>query len=340
MNYTPNFNDARVVARASKAYAYAIAHFDYDIESMHSIEAITKRFGQAQTPICKWLMKTLLICTDQHFSEAAGVSKKYVLNKVGVEQIQSILGITISRQAAVEETYIEEYKEDFQTGDFTYKESSDRFFHPLQNIKKEYKYVLFYKQGYNHDYDINCCAPTLLYQEALKNSLKPQPILQYYIDNRSQIRETLALELQTTPEVVKKIITALFQGARLGANDYSSIYREYNNTALIHRIQQNEYITQMRESIAKMWKALPVTDRRSGKLKNKLYRQLESQVLKAIVQFLRKTHNKHFTEHDGWKCVFEIDEYQLIKYVREHTGYVISVSHVSLREMCENDTSI
>jgi hypothetical protein len=303
------------------------------------MEAIAKRFGQPQKNISKWLMKTLLTCTDHHYSEAAGVSKKYVLNKDGIELIQSKLGIKISKQAAVEETYTEEYKNEFLTGNFTYKESSDRFFHPLQNIKKDHKHILFYKQGYNHDYDINCCAPTLLYQEALKHGLKPQPLLHHYIENRAEVRKTLAVELQTTPDVVKKVITALFQGARLGTNEYSSIYREYNDTELINRIQQNKYITSMRESIAKMWKTLPIADRRSGRLKNNLYRQLESQVLKAVVNFLRKTNNKHFTEHDGWKCEFKIDEFQLYRHVRDITGYNISMSHISLRDICENDVS-
>lgn len=341
MSYQPNIKDPRVIASLRKAYTYAIAHFDYEKESMHSMQAISKRFGQAQKDKSKWLMKTLLICTDHHYSEAAGISKKYILNKEGVELIQSMLGIVVTKQAAIEETYIEEYAEEFQTGNFTYKESSDRFFHPLQNIKSDNKKILFYKQGYNHDYDINCCAPTLLYQEALKCGLEPQPIIHHYIENRTEIRESLAVELQTTPKIVKGIITALFQGAKLGTNEYSSIYREYNDTALIRRIQQNEYITKMRESIVLMWKALPIADRRSGRLKNDLYRKLELQVLKAIVSFLKKTNNKHFTEHDGWKCEYEIDEYQLYRFVKEKTGYNISLSHICLRDICEiNDPSL
>lgn len=336
MNYKPNIKDPRVLNRIRKAYTYALAHFNHTAESMHSMQAITKRFGRAETDISKWLMKTLLTCTDYHYSEAAGISKKYILNKEGVELVQSLLNLTITKQAAIEETYVEEYKEEFLTGQFTYNESSDRLFHPLQNIKKDYKHVLFYKQGYNHDYDINCCAPTLLYQEALKNGLTPQPIIHHYIENRAELRVSLADELQTTPEIVKKVITALFQGAKLGTNEYSSIYREYNDVALIRRIQSSEYITSLRESIREMWTMLPITDRRSGRQKNDLYRQLELKVLKAVISFMRKTNNRHFTEHDGWKCEFEIDEYQLYKHVREITGYNISLSHISLRDICEN----
>lgn len=336
MKYEPNFSDPRVLSRIRKAYTYALSHFEYETESMHSMHAICKRFGQAQKDISKWLIKTLLICTDYHFSEAAGISKKYKLNKEGIELIQSALGIIITKQAAIEETYVAEYADEFKTGDFKYNESSDRLFHPLQNIKKTHKHELFYKQGYNHDYDINCCAPTLLYQEALKRGLTPQPKLHHYIEHRAEIRESLAIELQTTPDVVKKVITALFQGAKLGTNEYSSIYCTYKDKALIHRIQANEYITELRESIALMWKALPISDRRSGIQKNELYRQLELKVLKSIVSYLRKTNNKHFTEHDGWKCEYEIDEYQLHRHVRDVTGYNISLSHISLRDVCEN----
>ena len=336
MNYTPNFNDPRVISRIRKAYTYAVAHFDVEAESMHSMEAIARRFGQAQTDLSKWLMKQLLICTDQHFSEAAGISKKYILNPSGITYIQSIIGITVTKQAAIEEIYIKEYAEEFKTGEFKYKQSSDRYFHPIQSLKKENKYELFFKQGYNHDYDIECCAPTLLYQEALRHGLKPQPILHDYIENRSMHRQSLADELGITPSEVKDIINALIGGAKVGTNDYSSIYRENDRDAtLINKIKSNEYITSLRESVKKMWEALPIDDRRSAKQKNAMYRSLEVQVMKSIVSYLKRTHNKHFTEHDGWKCVFEIDEYQLYKHVREHTGYVISVSHVSLRELCE-----
>lgn len=337
MNYTPNFNDSRVRSRCSKALAYACGVFTS--ETMMSQQTITKRFGQAQTPIGKWLRHKLLIITDPHYSDAAGISIKYIINVRGANDLFNALFPNTPFTPAntthlVINEAVKEFSDELVTGDFIYKEKSDRLWHDLQWYRKEYKQRTLKQSGYNHEYDIEAAAQSLLYQDAIMfHQLTPQPIIEDYLKNKTVIRNTLAIELKTTPDNVKKIITAIFAGAKIGVNKNFQLFNELNqDVALIDRITKSEYINQMRVSVRELWRVLPISDRRKSREKWEYYFRLEHQVLKHVVKYLKRTNNKHFTEHDGWTTELEIDEYQLIRYVREHTGYVISLSHLYLTD--------
>lgn len=351
MRYEPNTKDPRVLKRIRAAYAYTLANFS-DKESPHSMLAITKKFGQAQTDLSQWLMRTLLTCTDTHYSNAASLSMKYVINIEGALLIDQLLHGSLDKvfsKAEIEDInkgslqntvvtamYAEDFKDELATGDFEYKDQSERLWHPIQNIKKDYKRNLLGKQGYRHEYDIECCAPTLLYQEALNCGLSAQPMIEHYISNKEVVREVLSEALGITTKTVKMIVNALFAGAKLGKNPNFSLYNELDgNDALIVKLQGNEYICALRESIRLMWQALPISDRRKSKIKWDLYFRLERKVLDAVKKFMRSTNNKCFTEHDGWTCAYEIDEHRLCRFVRETTGYTICLSHIALNDACE-----
>jgi hypothetical protein len=62
----------------------------------------------------------------------------------------------------------------------------------------------------------------------------------------------------------------------------------------------------------------------SGKQKSHIYRGLENQIMKEIYKYLRKHKNKYYNEHDGWRCEKMCDADELINYVRNQTGYMIS----------------
>lgn len=356
MKYEPNLSDTRVLKRIKHAYAYTLANFSED-ESPHSMKAIAKRFGQAQHPLSQWLQKKLLICTDHHYSNAASLSKKYVINLEGAIEVDEILNSNLAKVCTTAEIeslkvstlkhtlvsgmYAEEFKDELATGEFQYKDQSQRLWHPIQHIKKTYKRDLLNKTGYRHEYDIECCAPTLLYQEALKHGLTPQPMLEHYMECKAEVRDVLSVDLGITVDTVKMIVNALFAGAKLGRNPQFSLYRELDqNDALILKIQSNEYITALREQIRAMWAVLPVSDKRKSRLKWDLYFGLERRVLDSVQKFLRKTKNKHLAEHDGWTCVYEIDQIDLKRFVKETTGFDISLKHIRLENnMCSDDAS-
>lgn len=333
--YTPNLNDPRVRARCAKALAYVCGVFTS--ETMMSQQTISKRLGRDDTDLGKWLRHKLLIITDHYYSESAGASMKYVIDIDGANELFNSLfpnevftPKTITSLVVTEA--VKEFSDELITGDFIYKEVSHRQWHDLQWYRKEYKQRTLKQSGYNHEYDIEAAAQSLLYQDAIMfHHLASQPIIEDYLRNKVVVRNTLAIELKTTPDKVKKIITALFAGAKIGVNKDFQLFNDLNqDVALIERIKKSEYINQMRVSVRELWRVLPIMDRRSSREKWKYYFQIEGLVLKHVVKFLKKNRNKHFTEHDGWTTEYEIDEYQLIRYVREHTGYVISLSHVYL----------
>jgi len=337
MTYTPNFNDPRVHARCSKALAYVCGVFTS--ETMMSQQSISKRLGRDDTNLGKWLRHQLLTITDHHYSEAAGISMKYIINLAGANNLFNSLfpntpyTPTNTATLVVNEA-VKEFTDELITGDFIYREKSDRMWHDLQWYRKEYKQRTLKQTGYNHEYDIEAAAQTLLYQDAVMfHGLSPQAIIEDYIKNKSVIRNTLAIELNTTPENIKMILTAIFAGAKIGVNEDFQLFKDLDrDVALINRLKNSEYINQMKNSVRELWSVLPINDRRVSREKWAYYFAIELKILKQVVKYLKRTNNKHFREHDGWTTEFEIDEYQLIKYVREHTGYVISVSHVYLTD--------
>lgn len=330
MKYTPNIGDKRVNARIKKAYSYAVQTFS-NHETMCSMEALSKRFGQQQTDLAKWLKQKLIICTDHHYSETAGISMKYILNQKGADEIATILGI---KKTDIPAIVVAEYKDEFLSGVFNYKEQSNRYWHPIQNMRKNLKREVFKRNGYRHEYDIQAAAPTLLYQFALKHDCPPLPNIHEYIVDRESLRNKLSNELKCTPEQAKTIVNALFNKARIGVTDWSSLFIELGrDKILMHRIKNNEYINTLRDEINIMWKHLPVTDLRKGKERYAIYFALEKQVLDEIKKFLKKTRNKHFTEHDGWVCENEVETYRLHMHIKNKTGFSVNFSHETLYDL-------
>lgn len=343
MKYIPNFKDPRVLKRVKRAYGYTLATFD-NKEKHRSMETLTKYFGQAQHPLSQYLNRTLLTCTNNHYSDAAGISMKYVVNIDGAMKIDGILHENLPKifthqeisevakaniaVVAATTMYSTDHKIELNSGEFVYQEKSDRYWHPIQSARKEIKHRVFDKHQYRHNYDIECAAPRLLYQHALTFNDTPLVTIEDYITNKTSVRQQLADDTGIDVKTIKKVINGIFNGAKLGCNKDFHLFNELdNNYIMMNRLKDNEYIQLLKADIAEMWKTIPIKDRRSSREKAEVYRQIEKKVLTSIKRYLNKNNNKHFTEHDGWVCEYEIDEYQLQKYVKEHTGYVIAMSH-------------
>lgn len=58
------------------------------------------------------------------------------------------------------------HAEELASGQFKMKLKSDRYWHSLQNIKRERKAEFWSRRGYGFNYDIEACAPTVLQQLA------------------------------------------------------------------------------------------------------------------------------------------------------------------------------
>jgi hypothetical protein len=168
--------------------------------------------------------------------------------------------------------------------------------------------------------------------------------LRDYLKDRTTHRERIARELGISKDTAKRIINALFAGARLSCNGKTDIYVELDcDAAKIKWLQQDEWLKKLRADIKVCWdylvEARPElrvkrTDK-NGKSSwapltptNKwgIYFWLERQVIGAVREWLELTRNPHFLEHDGWNSQYEISIKETIDWIKYRTGFNVCIS--------------
>jgi len=353
MTYTPNWSDPRVQRRVRRAIGFACGVMSTTKSQSWSTRYIDRWFGSQRNELSQYLRQQLLIETNSHWSKDTGKCKEYVLNQNGVDFLSDSIGLnktTTQLYPIVVDLCQSEYQTELATGSFEYNDQSSRLWHPLQNFRREYKRDVLEQNGYQHHYDIQCCAMTLIHQyaqqipEVIHQSKWQQgPMdlylfaLRDYLRDRQSIRQNIAQEADIDTDTVKRIVNALLAGARLSCNPTTEIYQMLGgDVARIRFLQQHEYLTQLREDIKICWDYIkPTLPRRSKLDKNKqermmpvtsrqkwgVYFDLERQVLNEVREFLCETNNRHFLEHDGWSCENEINETDLSQRVFENTGF-------------------
>lgn len=237
-----------------------------------------------------------------------------------------------------------EFGEELKTLKFNYEDKSNRLWHPLQSVKREYKNPLLAESGLKYQYDIQCAAPTLIHQYSQKFDMD---LVLYaitdYIVNKTQIRNTLAEDAELPIKIIKVLINALFCGAKLGNNpEFALSHLLEHDAARIEFFKTNEFITQLRSDIKTCWQYIEenpnitkkyITLENGTKRKKPMnskdkwgvYFNLERTVLNAVRQYLTNTNNPHFLEHDGWSTANPINQQELLAYIKETTGYTISL---------------
>lgn len=324
---TPNFSDPRVRKRCESALAF-VEQYIKDQPRWLSTREISKHFGWLGRPLGKYLKEQLLICTDPYFNMHSGQCKKYQKNTEGVLALKSLLGIE-NLPVIVSESI----KEQLDTGEFEYKQSSNREYHPLQNEPKRIKRPLLAAKGYRHEYDIQCAAQTLLLQHAQSLGLKTAtPALDQYIADRASVRNQLSQSLRLPQTTVKQILTAILNGGSISAWHTNMIFSYVNfSRTMIEHLRGNAYIQQYQRDVRSMWseirkhQQLAYKERFNAKMKSEIYRSLEESVRSVIKRSLRRSKNKAFIEHDGWTCQRAVDIDRLCWEVKKQTGFVIKL---------------
>jgi hypothetical protein len=208
-----------------------------------------------------------------------------------------------------------DHLEELNSGNFTYKDQSNRLWHPLQRYRKEYRTQILADAGYEYDYDIECCAPTLIHQYAQKCGMDEYLFaLHRYLADRTTLRNELANELELDTDAVKEIINALFAGAVISKNKRSDIYHILNGDIVrIEYLKQNEFLKELVSDIKTCWtyirpymqkrtrlvnereRLLPLTARQ----KWNVYFELERVVINSIRTYLDEKSIRCFLIHDG-----------------------------------------
>jgi hypothetical protein len=334
-----NRQDAR--HRLEKALTFVETYMSSTKPGWLSTREIDRHFGSNSRPLGKWLRSKLLICTNESYSYKSlnKKCKQYIKNKDGVSELSQLLYGTVQIQLPVVATPAEQQQLD--TGNFIYEEKANRYFNSIQHKPNIVKRPLLAKNGYIHNYDIQCCAPTLLLQYSRKCGLQtPTPRLDSYLADRTAIRNELASSIGITTDQVKLVINALLNGGKITHKEDSHIYIAIGQRHLIiDRLKESQYLKELRKEISDMWRSIKphrtptyITDKNgrtrcralSPKNKSEIYREQEQIVLKEIQRYLKKTNNTFLLEHDGWTCREAIDITELRSLIKSMTGYVLN----------------
>jgi hypothetical protein len=377
--YQPNFNDPRVRKRVQKALEFATHVFLGREELQLSKNRIDhpKHFGSSRNPLSKWLRQLLLTVTDNHYCYTGDnqFSKTYSVNHRAVVYLQQRLkgtttvswaefnidaapekintplpttSTTTDKQQSQEimtELMFARYRDEIATGNFSMYEKSNREWHRLQTIPSSHRKRRFAQEGYIYDYDLEAAAPTLLLQRARHMGLnKPTPMMDYYLSNKTLVRNVIAKECGINYQQAKSVITSILQGGVLSAYSDNKTFRDIlnSNSVATNKLQSNDIITALRGEVSLMWRTITKDIPRevmttktgkqqrrriSSKQKSEIYRQEEQRVMKEIKRWIKKKEPmaRVMTEHDGWRSDTMMDVIDVIDHVRRTTGYDIKI---------------
>ena len=336
-----------------------VAHIEAHGDRPRKAVGLDHYFGTQDQDISKYLRNILLILHDGFFrfnSATTSKCKEWKLNELGVQYLSERLAGTTemkwdeySKETSLyklsyssklpivmkvkEETINQWVDEDFgyqlTTGLFIYKNKSNRLWNDLQNIPKQIKKPIYMRYGYNYQYDIEACAPTLLYQYAKQNGLtKKTPYLDEFLADRSLHRLALAQELDIEIKVAKVIITSLFSGVKSGPGNGIDKLLERDRVKL-KKFQQMTFFINLRKDIKKCWDAIKLAigfAKMSPRIKWNIYFQLEEEVMNVVRDYLKKKAVRHISEHDGWASSEVIDDVELRSLIKSKTGYEVRFS--------------
>ena len=371
--YTPNFNDPRVVKKTNQALKFVLRYLNPRRPSGCSQSQLNKHLGRSNNDLGRYLRDKLLITTCNWYHKDRGIIKQYIYNREGVEELVSIITGISTRCAVLSanalngslnqlqttnthntqynhysiQQVVDQYihngaKEDFEkeliTGKFNYTEKNNfpRLMHPLQNMPVKHRNKLLKEHDFKYEYDIVCCAPTLiLYHSYQLGTGEYMPTITDYIANRKELRQTIANHLEVNPAIVKKIINAMFCGAYISTNHkYSSIFKLLGyDDKKIEYMKNNYWVQSLKEEIKHTWQ----------------------QIKPHYPQFIRETKNGKLRHQlyakDKWNiyfrlerlCLYQIKTYLITNNYKSflihdgwHTNHEIDTHH--LQEYVYNNT--
>jgi hypothetical protein len=337
MTYTPNFRDPRIRRAARRALTFVELYLKNNQVHWISSRELYKNFGNTTRPLGRWLRAQLLETRDNYFNPLTGACKKYSRRSEGVELVKTLIN---------EPDFTPEIKPEIlvtiDSGDFEYKEKSNRLFTPAQFIPRRIRDQALNNAGYRYHYDIEAAAPRMLYQRAqFKNPDLKLLHLEHYIENRSQVRDLISKNCRITPEQAKTVINAVLQGSVISKYKHSKLFMALNQDYdAVTRLQNDTMTQNLVTDIRVLWRTLksefPVrtqTDKNgrtrsvriTSRQKSGYYRELELQVGKIIRRILNKESVRYLWIHDGWRCDKAIDPAVIESQVRRKTGLRIKL---------------
>jgi len=347
----------KIASRAfSLASIYVFATHDNPAYIHCSKFGVIGRVNEDAFPM--WIKRNLFKEVDSKYSPGVKckgyiVDKEFYLylkNTLSKEEINIINDTEHQANISATKELYKTYKQELNAlKPIEYTEGNDgRYHHILQGVKRELKSKIIFKDF--NDYDISSAAPTILYQlyhnickkyNIQYNRFNELATIEYYINNKVEVRKDFALQYNIDEEIAKKILNSFFNKAKLAANNHCVIYTKYlefDKTKLL-KMQQDPFIKTLRRDIGFLWnKIYSVMNEEVVKRPNKvkrwyLYFAEERKILAVIDKELAKltgTKNLgYFLEHDGMKVHkrYQLDVDNLIEKIYSETGYILDISN-------------
>jgi hypothetical protein len=322
-NYTPNWQDSRNQKRLQSVLSWCEFSLS-EKPRQFSVNELEKVFGQGQNKLACYLRANLLIQCGMY--KVGEKFFEYILNKNGFEKLKRNLDVKFKPMIPIQA--IEPFKDQLETFTFVYSDKSNRYWHPLQNMKREKKQEFWTKHGLPFDYDIEASAPTILFQLAKKhglNDLIGQPI-QDYLLHKNELRAHVSSVGQCSKEVAKRIITAIFNGAHLSSSPFQHTLDGISSDGKL-ALKNDPKVRLLHLAVKFMWKQIEKCEGRKKTSSQKwgLYFTYERKILDVIKLHLDKQDVKYFTEHDGWRCDTKLDLPKIEDEVERQTGVRIKI---------------
>lgn len=330
MTYKLNLNNRAIQARCLKALEFVDKYVRTNSDGWLSSKWIQHKDNFGKNAAGLYLKKFLLKETNSKYKKGSKC-KQYRKNVENIAWLKQQLGLEDTETHSL----FKKHEQELVSGDFDLKEKSHREYHSLQFLPTEFRAQLFAHNGYRFNFDLKCANITLLYQHAQQLGLKkPLTAIEYYIANKSLIRERLSrlcdFETAEDKKLIKKLLTGLANGQKLSCSYDCQVARDFNyRFLLIKRLQCDLFLKRYREELAMMWKIIKrgrgLSVRLNHKIKADIYFQLEKQVRDLVKNFLKKKKIKVFTEHDGWRTNEMYDQEELRSYIKSQSGFTIEV---------------
>jgi len=349
--YQPNFKNKLVVDRTNKAIGFVLKYLSSSEERPCAKTQLDKYLGQQQNKLGKFLRQKLIICTNERYNKDLKITKKYIYNPQGINELRnlinnncvyyaySVLPLTQNTDEMVYQQALQEYGQELDKKQFVFTESKThpRLMHGLQNYSKTPRNRLLKDKGFIFEYDIECCAPTvILYHAYQLGTGEYMPTITHYINNRKHHRQRISQELEITEHTAKEIVNALFCGGRLVINEqYCKIYQKLNlDKAKMMFLQQDPWIQQLKQEIKQCWEhIIPHYEymRQYNKLGRKkpfsakqkwnIYFLLERKCLDQVIHYMHTHHIHYYPIHDGWHTTKPINTHEVEQLIYNNTSY-------------------
>jgi len=353
--YNPNFDNALVRKKTKAVLTWCDEmRLSKRARTIRHTE-IRKVFGNPnQEGLSQWLVANLLIRNGFYIPGKRSFS--YRLNADGYKKVYGKLNEFIPSEIEVAQRRYGALVNGDE--DPAYTEKDSRRYHPIQNLRRDIRKQLY--AGW-WDYDIEACAPTLVYQYAVRQYRFvrnddgipfPFPSVAKYVQEKTAVRAYITSLTGLGEQETKELVQAMFFEARYSPNPKAGIFKKLNcNRPLYDRFVKDPFVAAFRKDVKDMWrwarqrdvyergqkiwegKMPSPADPKASKHRIAIYTNLERQVIDAMLDHLNFSSDKKLRVHlmhDGFMSDGRLDVNLLVEAVAVKTGYAVKVKEVQV----------